>query len=157
MLIGVVSDSHDNLTAIAAAVKVLSGHGAERLLHAGDIVAPFAAKAWRLFPGPITAVYGNNDGEKPGLAKVLDDIHPAPYALRLAGRHIVLTHDVGRLAGMDLSEVDLVVHGHSHQPETRREGRTVWINPGETGGWLTGRRTCALVDLDRLDVEMIEL
>ena len=157
MLIGVVSDSHDNLPAIAAAVKALTRHGAERVLHAGDIVAPFAAKAWRDFAGPVTAVFGNNDGERPGLAKVLDDIHAPPYTLTIAGRRIVLTHDAALVTEAVLHGAELVVFGHSHQAEVRREEGVLWLNPGEVGGWLTGKRTCVLVDLKALAVETIRL
>ena len=114
MLIGVVSDSHDNVPAIAAAVKALRARGVEHLLHAGDVVAPFAAKAWREFQGPITAVYGNNDGERAGLARVLTDIHEPPHSLTLAGRRIVLAHDENALAETVAAEADLVVIGHTH-------------------------------------------
>lgn len=157
MLIGVVSDSHDNLPAIGAAVAALSERGVGHLLHAGDVVAPFAAKAWRAFEGPITAVFGNNDGERAGLAKVLDDIHQPPHALTLGDRRIVLAHDEQDLTGAVIGAADLVIFGHSHRPETRREGSQVLVNPGEVGGWLTGRRTCAVVGLHDLSVEVVRL
>ena len=157
MLVGVVADSHDNLPAIAAAVGALLGAGAEHLLHAGDVIAPFAARAWREFPGPITAVYGNNDGERAGLAKVLTDIHDPPHAFALGGRRIVLAHDAEMLTEAVLEGADLAVFGHSHKVGLERRGRTLVLNPGEVGGWLTGTRTCALVDLSTLEVEMLEL
>ncbi len=157
MRIGVVSDSHDNLPAIEAALKAFAERGLQHILHAGDIVAPFAAKAWRKFPGRITAVFGNNDGEKKGLRDVLDDIHRAPHSLTLGGKRIVLAHDVEKVTPALAKKAELIIFGHSHHPEERREGTVLWLNPGETGGWLTGARTCAVVDLETLSVEMIHL
>jgi len=127
------------------------------LIHAGDLIAPFAARAWCEFHGPITAVYGNNDGERAGLAKVLSDIHQPPYALTLDGRRIVLAHDAAALTEAVVAEADLVVVGHSHRSEIRRQGAALVVNPGEVGGWLTGKWTCAVVDLDALSAEIVEL
>jgi predicted phosphodiesterase len=31
-------------------------------------------------------------------------------------------------------------------PEIKKDGNTLIINPGETGGWLTGKSTVALFD-----------
>lgn len=157
MLVGVVSDSHDNLPAIEAAVTALSARGVEHLLHAGDVIAPFAARAWRRFAGPITAVFGNNDGERAGLAKVLEAIHEPPFVLTLGERRIVLAHDLRAVPPAVLAGAALVVSGHSHTSDVRRENGTVYLNPGEVGGWVTGRRTSAVVDLKTLWVEMLSL
>ena len=157
MLIGLVSDSHDNVPAIQEAVQALQDRGAEHLLHAGDVVAPFAAKAWAAFDGPITAVFGNNDGEREGLARVLDDIDDPPRTLELAGRTIVLAHAAEQIDDATRAQADLVVYGHTHRAEASREADVLTVNPGEVGGWLTGRRTCAVVDLQSLAVEIVDL
>lgn len=157
MLIAVVADSHDNLPAIEQAVRAISQRGAEHILHAGDIVAPFAAKAWSAFEGPITAVFGNNDGERQGLCEVIPDIHAPPYVFTLGGRRILLTHNAADLGKSALIGVELLLCGHTHRVETTRSEGLVRVNPGEVGGWVTGRRTCAFVDLDSLAVEIVEL
>ena len=51
---------------------------------------------------------------------------------------------------------DLVVFGHTHEVEERIE-KGLMLNPGEVGGWLTGRCTVALVDLESLEVEIRDL
>jgi hypothetical protein len=33
----------------------------------------------------------------------------------------------------------------------------VRINPGEAGGWLTGRATCVVIDTETLEADVIEL
>jgi len=40
--------------------------------------------------------------------------------------------------------LDLLVYGHTHRPEIRREGALLIVNPGEVYGHLTGRSTVAL-------------
>ena len=50
----------------------------------------------------------------------------------------------------------LVVYGHTHRVDVR-PGPTPVINPGETCGWLTGRPTAAVVDLETGQAEILEL
>lgn len=51
---------------------------------------------------------------------------------------------------------DLIIYGHTHKVDIR-EGQPLVINPGECGGWLTGRRTVAIVDLETMKVEIYDL
>ena len=53
-------------------------------------------------------------------------------------------------------EYDVVIYGHTHEIDVRKEG-TLIVNPGETGGWTTGRSTVAIVDLDSLEAEIREI
>jgi hypothetical protein len=55
-----------------------------------------------------------------------------------------------------LRRADLLVCAHTHRPAVE-QGPPLVVNPGEAGGWLTGRCTAALVDLDRIQAEIIEL
>ena len=56
----------------------------------------------------------------------------------------------------DSGHYDVIIYGHTHEIDVRH-GKTVVINPGETGGWTTGRSTVALLDLNNMDVEIVEL
>ncbi len=53
-------------------------------------------------------------------------------------------------------EYDLIVYGHTHQVDIR-QGRPLVVNPGECGGWLTGRTTIATVDLETMKPEVHDL
>lgn len=161
MIIGVVSDSHDNCPAIDEGVRYLKERKVEHLLHAGDIVSPFAAKRFLAFGGPMSFVYGNNDGERHGLAHILTDIAPPPRTVELAERVILLAHDRSRVQPSQTVGADLVIFGHDHEarvvePEGAGEA-PVELNPGELGGWVTGRKTLAVVDLDSMEIEIVEL
>jgi len=157
MLAAVVADSHDNVPVIERAVEVIRERGARVLLHAGDFVAPFAAKAWAKFDGPIMAVFGNNDGERAGLLKVIPDLHDGPHLFEVGGRKVLLSHREGDVNEDLCAQADLVVVGHSHRSEIGKRNGAAFVNPGEVGGWVTGRRTIALVNLETLAVELVEL
>jgi len=40
-MIGIMSDSHDHMEAIRAAVEVFNQAGVKLVVHAGDLIAPF--------------------------------------------------------------------------------------------------------------------
>ncbi|MHC4591615.1 MAG: metallophosphoesterase [Planctomycetota bacterium] len=156
MLLGVIADTHDNLPKIAAATELFARRGVGHILHAGDLVAPFALRLLLNAGIPVTGVFGNNDGELTGLKKLCDTIYDGPHRFDLAGRTIVVTHDVVELGAEPAAGADLIVYGHSHEVSLAA-GQPLRINPGEAGGWVTGRSTAALVDLADMRAEVMEL
>jgi uncharacterized protein len=106
-------------------------------------------------------VFGNNDGEKLFLrekfAELGFELHHGPHEFQLQGRRICLMHEPRCLASLVKSgNYDLIVHGHTHELAIHEEG-TLVINPGEACGYLTGKPTCAVVDLDDLSGRFVEL
>lgn len=157
MRVGVLSDSHDRLPSLQAALERCAAAGVGTVFHAGDIVAPFAAKLLAAFPGTVHVVYGNNDGERAGLRRVLPQIHDGPLFVELAGRRVLLHHALEWCHAEDVAGADFVFTGHTHGPASElREGRLL-LNPGECCGWTTGRATAAIVDLHSREVEWIEV
>lgn len=160
MLIGVMADSHDNVTKIEAAVQLFNQSGVLRVLHAGDFVAPFAIDPLRSLECPLLAVFGNNDGERLGLAARLQEVgevHPYLATTTLANRRIAVVHYPELAEPLATSGAfDLVVYGHTHRVDQRLD-KGLLLNPGETGGWLTGCSTVATVDLTNLDVQLHEI
>jgi len=160
-MIGILSDSHDNRDAIRTAVRLFNKKGCRLVLHAGDIVAPFAAGELEALNCPVKAVFGNCDGEKEGLRITVASfgkIKEAPYVFRYEGREFLLIHTHFSLDSYIRSErYDVIVYGHTHRPEVRQSGGGLIINPGETGGWVTGQSSVALLDPSELEVEIISL
>lgn len=160
-VIGIMSDSHDNCRAISHAVRLFKNVGCQLVIHAGDFVAPFAARELEHLRCPVKAVFGNCDGEKKGLAKVIQpfgEIHEAPYPFSYAGRKILITHIHVSVAKHAASgKYDAIIFGHTHKPEIRNVKNALLINPGETGGWLTGRETVALLDPETWEAEIVAL
>ncbi len=46
-MIGIMSDSHDNLDAIRKAVKIFNNEDLDLVIHAGDLISPFTALEFR--------------------------------------------------------------------------------------------------------------
>jgi len=160
-MIGVLSDSHDNLPAIRRAVGLFNNAGCRLVIHAGDFVAPFAVMELRELGCPVKAVFGNCDGEHPGLAKAfegLGEIRKAPMSFTFEGLRFLVSHLDGPVNRYLVSEApDVLVYGHTHKPLVERRGKTLLLNSGETGGWLRGKSTVALFDPKTKDAEIISL
>ena len=154
MKLGVIADSHDNLVLIRAAVAWFNDEvqvGA--VVHAGDYVAPFAVKELARLSVPLHGVFGNNDGEHAGINKVMPQIVDPPLHIDLDTRKIGVTHDLEALPDAAGNVADIVICGHTHELLVERDGALL-VNPGELGGWLTGRSTVAVIDLATLEVEI---
>jgi putative phosphoesterase len=150
-MIGIVSDSHDNLEAIREAVVFLNAQNVSMVLHAGDYIAPFTVREWRNLKCPFHGVFGNNDGEKKGLNRAYSEIGAE---ISLEGKKIALYHGtITEFLSAIISggEYDVVVRGHTHNPEIKKEGKTLVINPGEICGYLTGNKTLCLLDIASME------
>jgi predicted phosphodiesterase len=179
MKVGILSDTHDRLPTFRRALELFRRFDVEAVFHAGDLVAPFAAKLLTAEDGPLPpslcspgservhVIYGNNDGEREGLKKVLPQIADGPLRVTLppppettpprerdAGKPTVvaMAHFFEWFAPADLAGADVVISGHDHTPaiQTREVGgrNVLLINPGECCGWVTGRCTVALLEID---------
>jgi putative phosphoesterase len=148
MIIGILSDTHDHKAYTAKALEAFQQAGAVALVHAGDVVAPFTARLLADGGIPVHAVYGNNDGEKAGLARILPGIDPGPLRVTLGGLRFLVIHDLGELGPDDGGGADVLVHGHSHKAAEEQRGDLWVLNPGEVCAWLTGRSTVLLLDTD---------
>ena len=158
-LVGIISDTHDNRPLIRKAVELFNEREVKLVLHAGDFIAPFVAKDFEALMCPLVGVFGNNDGEVEGLKRAfrkVGEIHRGPHSFTYEGRRIALMHEPKGLEEFLRREYDLVVYGHTHEPEVR-EGRPLVVNPGEAGGWLHGRSTVVVLDLDGMKAELLEI
>ncbi len=162
MIIGLMSDSHDNLPKIKKAVEFFNKKKVDLVLHAGDFVAPFVVRELGKLSCPLIGVFGNNDGEKEGLIKTIGKIgkiHTGPWELEQEGKKILLLHDpsILNLKELKKKKYNLIVYGHTHKAEIRKEQDLLLINPGECAGWLTHRPTIGWVDLEKMKAEIVEL
>ena len=158
--IGIISDTHDNRPAIQKAVALFNRRGVELVVHAGDFIAPFVAKDFGQLACPLVGVLGNNDGECVGLRSAFGgfgELYFGVHEFHYGGKHIVAMHEPSCIdALVDSKRFDVIVYGHLHEVDVR-EGETLVINPGEGGGWVNGRWTAAILDLERMKVEVVDL
>lgn len=159
MLIGVMSDTHDNLFTTKKAINLFNERKVGFVIHAGDFTSPFTLKLFKELNCGYGGIFGNNDGDKLLLLERSEgNIRNQPYIFTLDGKKILVVHEhllVDALA--DSGHFDLLIYGHTHTPDIRKKDKTLIINPGEAGAWLYGKSTVALADLDTMGAEIIEL
>ena len=160
MLVGIISDTHDNMDTLKKAVELFNQRGVGLVLHAGDYVAPFTARELRRLNCKLVGVFGNNDGDKFMLAKQFESfgqLFDGLHQLEVGGKVIGMTHYPNIAETLASSGAyDVVVYGHTHRAEIR-EPKPLVINPGECGGWLEGTCTVAILDLDTMRTELVKL
>jgi putative phosphoesterase len=164
MLVVALSDSHDNIAAVKKAGEEARRRGATLVLHAGDWVSPFTVRFLREAVGEgvrIVGVWGNNEGEKNYFLEMARrygvEIAGDAAELEAGGRRVAVYHGTSPVLLKALVEsgiYDVVIYGHTHQAAVERRGKTLVVNPGELCGCLTGKSTYAVIDLERLEVEL---
>ena len=159
MKLGVISDTHDRLPTFRRAVALFERLGVDAIFHAGDFVAPFAAKliAPDVLKVPLYCVYGNNDGEKAGLKKILPNVVDGPLRVKLGGKTIVMHHFIDWLKPADIAPADVVITGHTHEIVNETRNGVLYLNPGECCGWVNDRCTVMLLDLDAMKADVIDV
>jgi hypothetical protein len=165
MLIGAISDTHDNLPQIEKAVKYLNDQNVGLVLHAGDYVAGFVIPRFKVLNCKLIGVFGNNDGDHQLLKKRFSEtpnctIHDQFASVEIEGYRIALLHgEESELlnAIVNSGYFRVVVHGHSHNNSIELKDKTLAINPGELCGYLTGKSTLALLDTVKHEARIVEL
>lgn len=167
MLVGIISDTHENMSAIDKAVEIFNQKKVSIVFHAGDIISPITFSHFDKLNCPIHLVFGNNDGEKTMLKEKYSkrgsiiQTPPLEYVLEENNRKIkfIIFHEPPQnLEDLAKSgEYDFIIYGHTHKQDLRSVGKTIIINPGEAGGWLYGGQTIAIVDTQTKKVEFINL
>jgi len=160
MKLGIIADTHENMPNIAKAIDTFNEEEVDLVLHAGDIISPITSREFAKLRSKMVAVFGNNDGDKLFLTEKFKDIaelYIPPYETVLEGKKIILMHQPLAIdALLAAKRHNVIIYGHTHQLDIR-EGDPMVINPGECGGWLTGKSTFAILDLEnmKLDVKHI--
>jgi putative phosphoesterase len=162
--IGIIADTHDRLRLIDEAVKKLNDKEVDLVLHAGDYIAPFAILRFKPLMAKLIGVFGNNDGDQILLRRRFEEIGAqicGRFAeINVEGLRIALTHGEEEnllRAVINSNYYDVVIHGHTHKAEIYRVGKTLVINPGEACGYLSGRATIAILDVEKCEAEILEI
>ena len=135
MLIGILSDTHDRVDAMAAGVALLRKAGAEFFVHCGDVGSERVLDHLAGLPGAF--VFGNTDWDRAALARYAESIGVACHGtfadLDLGGKKVAVTHgDDFRIKQRVLAgkRHDYLLQGHTHVLRDERVGPTRVINPG---------------------------
>lgn len=120
MRIVILSDTHGLLRPeVLAALE-----GTDAIIHGGDINTQAIVDTLQSY-APLYIVRGNNDKE---WAAQL----PPELRFQLAGVRFYMTH-IKRDIPNHLTDVDVVVCGHSHKWAMEKKGSVLYLNPGSCG------------------------
>jgi putative phosphoesterase len=142
MKIGIISDTHDDLSNVDKAISIFNREKVSQVVHAGDFVFPGVVERFRkLESAKLVGVLGNNDGEKLGLDKMFQkiggELKKSDLAeiqdndnkdLRIAVYHG--TDEKLREAAIQSEIYDIFIHGHTHIKRLAQKGKTLILNPG---------------------------
>ncbi len=160
MKLGIIADTHENMPMIAKAVDLFNAEKVDLVLHAGDFISPITAKGFKGLKMKMIGVFGNNDGDKLFLLEKfqgIGEIHEDYCELEIDGKKVALMHQPKFLDSLiAAAKHDLIVYGHTHEVDIR-EGKPLVVNPGECGGWLTGKSTVAIVDTKIMKAQVFNL
>jgi hypothetical protein len=137
MLLGIISDTHDNVAAVERAVDVFDREGIDTVVHCGDVIAP---PVLPFFEGlELHGVLGNNDGELDGLEAGFrslgngSELHGRLAELAFDGARVAVLHGESKARVEELAEsgdYDLVCYGHHHERDHHEVDGCVVVNPG---------------------------
>jgi putative phosphoesterase len=127
--IGVLSDTHARSFGEIPAPIIKALAGVDLIVHAGDFTERAVLDGLRTL-GEVRAVCGNMDSAE------LKEILPQQELFVISGKKIGLVHGSGgpwgiadRVRGL-FGEADIIIYGHSHQPDNQYIQESLLFNPG---------------------------
>ncbi|MCS7102561.1 MAG: metallophosphoesterase [Candidatus Korarchaeum sp.] len=168
MILGVISDSHDDVESLERVLELFQRFGIDELIHLGDLISPFSLGPILSSGIPFRILRGNNDADVLVALKSIEGggiYHQSPVEVDLDGTKLLLFHGFGdseltKFTAISLASsgrFDLILYGHTHEVHVEEVGETLITNPGELCGKLSGRRTAALLDTELKKVEILDL
>lgn len=160
MLVGVMSDSHDNMSKLAKAVKIFNESNLQYVLHAGDYTTGLTLSVLKGLKAEFIGIFGNNDGgimaPEGGALSSQHRIYKQPHEFTLDNKKFIMIHEHHLVAAIAQSaRYDVLIYGHTHKPEATVRTGTFVLNPGELCGWLHGSATVAILDTQSMKARII--
>ena len=166
MKIAILSDIHDNLWNLSAALDRVAA--ADVLLCCGDLCSPFVMDLLAKFPREVHIVFGNNDADLFRITKKSTDrvrVHGEYFEAELGGRRVAMNHFDYLARPIAASGLyDVVCYGHNHRFRVERLEKTLLVNPGPvmgaafyTGEWKDVPATFVIYDSQTECVEAYQV
>ena len=177
MLVGIISDTHNNKEISLKAIEYLNSRGTSIILHCGDWHTPSFLETFKETSIPLKGILGNCDTALEVYKYKLEyewkdldlkvEIFASPLKLTIAGKRIAIVHgnDNEILTSLiESGKFDLVCYGHTHRSLIQKNGNTLIVNPGTIAGYygvpprITGiTPTLAVYDTEKNIAEIIRL
>jgi putative phosphoesterase len=162
MKVGIISDTHDDLHNLEAALEILEAERVTKILHCGDVCGPDVIRPLTGLDGWVAQ--GNMDRQL-GLAQVVEGTlgHGRLAWLQrptLDGYLVAMIHgDNEEVLGnlITSGQYAYVFYGHTHRRRDQTIGRTRVINPGALGGRRWQSRSFCILNLKTGEARFVEL
>ena len=160
-MIGIISDTHDNIFAIKKAADIFKKRNVKLVLHLGDIIAPVTVLYFKDLR--IKFILGNCDGDVENIKGRINEIDGEFLGifseLELENKKIALLHgqDTKKLNELILTgQYNYILHGHTHVKRNEKVGMARIINPGAFYPTVE-EKTIAILDVINDEVEFIKI
>lgn len=161
MKIGVLSDTHDNLSNLTYALETFRECGIDTVIHCGDLTGFETVSQFSGFR--LIYLIGNMDHASGTITKRVnkageDNFAGLTFTGKLEGVSIAATHshiDGKVMALVRSGKYQWVFHGHTHRKRDEVIKGVHVVNPGALGGLARGPRSFCIVDLEFGEVEFI--
>ena len=161
MLIGVVSDTHNNLKNIDRIISLFNAQEVNLVIHTGDIASSKSLEKFSKLNADLIGVYGNNDRNEVGLEEVANknnfQFKEPPNTITLCNKKIAIFHEPDSIDSflIENDDIDIVIHGHTHRYRNEVINNVLFFNPGESAGMQKGKNAIGLVNLRALEIKRI--
>jgi putative phosphoesterase len=161
MLVGVVSDTHNNIKNIKKIICLFNNEGVDLVIHTGDISTAETLRKFSELDAPLVGVFGNNDRIEEGLEEICLEYNfnfqEPPLSINLEGKKIIIFHEPDLIKEYikEHKDIDLILHGHTHRYKEETIDKTVYFNPGESAGSMEGKNVVGVVNLNNLKIKRI--
>lgn len=163
MKIGLLSDTHNNLSNLVAALETFHERGIQTVVHCGDLTDFDLVSHFDGFQ--LIYLTGNMDHASGTIQRRVMKLNAENFAGpvfrgQLDGVPVAATHSHIEGKVMELVQSGRyawIFHGHTHQRRDEMIRGVRIVNPGALGGLKRGPRTFCVVDLDEPNVEFITL
>ncbi len=163
MIIGVLSDTHNNLSNLLSALAAFRERDISTVIHCGDLTDHDLVSHFDGFR--VIYVFGNGDFATGTIRNRLNKMNPDSTAAMvfrgtLDGVRVAATHSHMEGKVMDLireKKFQWVFHGHTHEKRDEVIRGVRVVNPGALGGAGRGPRSFCVVDLDAENVTFLKV
>lgn len=161
MLVGVVSDTHNNIKSVKAIINIFNEEKVDCVIHTGDISKASTLREFSKLNCQLLGVFGNNDRNELGLNEVCQEFNflfqEPPFLINLLNRKIVIFHEPDSIEEYlkENSNIDVVLFGHTHRYLEETKEEVLYLNPGESAGFFEGKNALGIVNLDNLKVKRV--
>tara|TARA_B100000427_G_C15331793_1_gene517201 strand:- start:125 stop:616 length:492 start_codon:yes stop_codon:yes gene_type:complete len=161
MLVGVVSDTHNNINNIKSIIDIFNKEEVDLVIHTGDISKPNTLKRFADLNCELIGVFGNNDRIEIGLEEVCREYNfnfkEPPLSVVLNNRNIAVFHEPEIINEYinNHENIDLIIHGHTHRYREEEIEGVIYFNPGESAGSLKGKNAIGIINLNYLEIKRI--